>query len=27
EKQSDITEGQYTAWYIENELVGSGVIS
>jgi tRNA-specific 2-thiouridylase len=27
EKQSAITEGQFAAWYIENELVGSGVIS
>jgi tRNA-specific 2-thiouridylase len=25
--QSAITEGQFVAWYIENELVGSGVIS
>jgi tRNA-specific 2-thiouridylase len=27
EKQSAITEGQFVAWYIEEELVGSGVIS
>jgi tRNA-specific 2-thiouridylase len=27
EKQSAITEGQFAAWYIDNELVGSGVIS
>ena len=27
EPQSAITEGQFVAWYIENELVGSGVIS
>ncbi|MDC6367066.1 MULTISPECIES: tRNA 2-thiouridine(34) synthase MnmA [Flavobacteriaceae] len=27
EKQSAITEGQFVAWYIEDELVGSGVIS
>jgi len=26
-KQSAITEGQFVAWYIEDELVGSGVIS
>ena len=26
-KQSAITEGQFVAWYLENELVGSGVIS
>ncbi|MEL0271534.1 MAG: aminomethyltransferase beta-barrel domain-containing protein, partial [Flavobacteriaceae bacterium] len=25
--QSAITPGQFVAWYIENELVGSGVIS
>ncbi|WP_298546600.1 tRNA 2-thiouridine(34) synthase MnmA [uncultured Aquimarina sp.] len=25
--QSAITEGQFVAWYIDNELVGSGVIS
>lgn len=25
--QSAITEGQFVAWYLENELVGSGVIS
>jgi tRNA-specific 2-thiouridylase len=25
--QSAITEGQFVAWYIENELIGSGVIS
>jgi tRNA-specific 2-thiouridylase len=27
EPQSAITEGQFVAWYIEDELVGSGVIS
>ena len=27
EPQSAITEGQFTAWYFDNELVGSGVIS
>ena len=27
EKQSAITEGQFVAWYVEDELVGSGVIS
>ncbi len=27
ESQSAITEGQFVAWYIENELIGSGVIS
>jgi len=27
ESQSAITEGQFVAWYIEDELVGSGVIS
>lgn len=27
EKQSAITEGQFVAWYLEDELVGSGVIS
>ena len=27
EPQSAITEGQFTAWYLGNELVGSGVIS
>ena len=26
-KQSAITEGQFVAWYIGDELVGSGVIS
>jgi tRNA-specific 2-thiouridylase len=26
-KKSTITEGQFAAWYIEDELVGSGVIS
>ena len=25
--QSAITEGQFVAWYIEDELVGSGIIS
>jgi tRNA-specific 2-thiouridylase len=27
ELQSAITEGQFVAWYLEDELVGSGVIS
>ncbi len=27
EKQSAITEGQFVAWYVGNELIGSGVIS
>ncbi|MDA6070567.1 tRNA 2-thiouridine(34) synthase MnmA [Flavobacterium sp. AC] len=27
EPQSAITEGQFAAWYLDNELVGSGVIS
>ncbi|SHJ84167.1 tRNA 2-thiouridine(34) synthase MnmA [Pseudozobellia thermophila] len=27
ERQSAITEGQFVAWYLEDELVGSGVIS
>lgn len=27
EKQSAITEGQFVAWYLEDELVGSGVIA
>ncbi|WP_394970759.1 tRNA 2-thiouridine(34) synthase MnmA [uncultured Croceitalea sp.] len=27
DKQSAITEGQFVAWYIEEELIGSGVIS
>jgi len=27
EKQSAITEGQFAAWYIKDELIGSGVIS
>ncbi|NNM17098.1 MAG: tRNA 2-thiouridine(34) synthase MnmA [Croceitalea sp.] len=27
EKQSAITEGQFVAWYIDDELIGSGVIS
>ncbi|TMM55944.1 tRNA 2-thiouridine(34) synthase MnmA [Maribacter algarum] len=27
EKQSAITEGQFVAWYLEDELIGSGVIS
>ena len=26
-KQSAITEGQFVAWYLNDELVGSGVIS
>jgi len=25
--QSAITEGQFVAWYLQDELVGSGVIS
>jgi len=25
--QSAITEGQFVAWYLEDELIGSGVIS
>ena len=25
--QSAITEGQFVAWYVEDELLGSGVIS
>ena len=25
-KQSAITEGQFVAWYLEDELVGSGII-
>jgi tRNA-uridine 2-sulfurtransferase len=25
--QSAISEGQFVAWYIDNELVGSGVIA
>ena len=25
--QSAITEGQFVAWYLDDELVGSGVIS
>jgi len=25
--QSAITEGQFAAWYINDELIGSGVIS
>ena len=25
--QSAITEGQFVAWYINDELIGSGVIS
>ncbi|MFK7749786.1 MAG: aminomethyltransferase beta-barrel domain-containing protein, partial [Kordia sp.] len=25
--QSAITEGQFVAWYIDEELIGSGVIS
>ena len=25
--QSAITEGQFVAWYLNNELLGSGVIS
>ena len=27
EYQSAITEGQFVAWYVNNELLGSGVIS
>ena len=27
EKQTAIMEGQFVAWYIDDELVGSGVIS
>lgn len=27
DKQSAITEGQFVAWYVEDELIGSGVIS
>ena len=27
EQQSAITEGQFVAWYIDDELIGSGVIS
>ena len=27
EFQSAITEGQFVAWYIDDELIGSGVIS
>ena len=27
EPQSAITEGQFVAWYIDDELIGSGVIS
>jgi len=27
EPQSAITEGQFAAWYLNDELVGSGVIS
>jgi tRNA-specific 2-thiouridylase len=27
EFQSAITEGQFVAWYLNDELVGSGVIS
>jgi tRNA-specific 2-thiouridylase len=26
-KQSAITEGQFVAWYLDEELLGSGVIS
>ena len=26
-QQSAITEGQFVAWYIKDELIGSGVIS
>ncbi len=25
--QASITEGQFVAWYLEDELIGSGVIS
>ena len=27
ESQSAIAEGQFAAWYIDDELIGSGVIS
>lgn len=27
DKQAAITEGQFVAWYLDEELVGSGVIS
>jgi tRNA-specific 2-thiouridylase len=27
ELQSAITPGQFAAWYIDNELIGSGVIN
>jgi tRNA-specific 2-thiouridylase len=27
QKQSAITEGQFVAWYVQDELIGSGVIS
>jgi len=27
EKQAAITEGQFAAWYLGEELIGSGVIS
>jgi tRNA-specific 2-thiouridylase len=27
EEQAAITEGQFVAWYLEDELIGSGVIS
>jgi tRNA-uridine 2-sulfurtransferase len=27
EPQSAITEGQFAAWYCDDELIGSGVIS
>jgi tRNA-specific 2-thiouridylase len=27
EAQSAITAGQFTAWYLEDQLLGSGVIS
>ncbi len=27
EMQSAITEGQFVAWYLEDDLIGSGVIS
>jgi tRNA methyl transferase len=27
EPQSAVTEGQFAAWYLEDELIGSGVIS
>ena len=26
-QQSAITQGQFAAWYVEDELIGSGVIS